>query len=80
MDGLYTFPLGTQESAVWNAGAGLGSLPSVTYSSGEKRVAVTLECVRDGTKGFEALGEDPMNYYKFRLTHKCACWDGCSGE
>jgi hypothetical protein len=80
MDGQFTFILGTQESAQWSAGAGLDSLPQVSYSSGEKRVTVVLECKNDGPTEFEAFGEDPINNYKFRLADKCACWNGCSSE
>jgi len=78
LDGAFQFVLGTQESAVWNAGAGLGILPQVSYSIGNKKVVVLLQCPIAGEERFEALGEDPINNYKFRLTHKCACWNGCS--
>jgi len=80
LDGQFTFVLGTQESAQWSAGAGLGSLPQVSYSSAEKRVTVSLECKNDGPTEFEALGEDPINNYKFRLVDRCACWDKCAGK
>ena len=74
----YRFAIGSQESAQWNEGAGLGSSPSITYTSGEKITIVNLACGGD-TVQLEALGENPTNNYKFRLTHKCACWDGCGG-
>ncbi|CAF1226457.1 unnamed protein product [Adineta steineri] len=77
-DGKLSFSLGKQESVKWNPGAGLGSLPSVTYTQGAKVVTVTLVCSTDGTEDFDALGESPINNYKFRLSHKCACWDGCA--
>ncbi len=80
LDGIFQFALGTQESAVWSAGAGLGNIPQVSYSSGEKQVIVLLQCPVAGEEQFEALGENPINTYKFRLTHKCACWNGCSSE
>ncbi len=80
MDGLYTFPLGTQRSAVWSSGGGIGGNPSVTYSYGVKIVRVSLECLRTEGVEFEALGEEPANVYKFRLAHKCACWNGCNGK
>ncbi|CAF3675806.1 unnamed protein product [Rotaria sp. Silwood1] len=76
LDGKFSFPLGTQESAKWNQG-GIGGGPSVTYSAGEKTVVVTLECVTDGTDELEALGEPTTNHYKLNLKNKCACWDGC---
>ncbi|UJR08149.1 hypothetical protein I4U23_012425 [Adineta vaga] len=76
-DGKYSFSIGLQNSAQWNPGAGLGSIPSVTYIDGQKQTNVQLQCSTDGSEQFEALGESPTNFYKFRLTHKCACWDGC---
>lgn len=79
MDGRYTYSIGTQGSAVWNAGSGSAN-PSIIYSTDERKSVVTLICSPTGTEEFEALGEDPMNVYTFRLTHKCACWDGCSSE
>lgn len=80
-DKLYQFALGTQESAQWDAGAGLGGKPTVSYSTGDKQVQVNLICDRDAsTPELEALGESPTNFYKFQLTHKCACWDGCAGS
>ncbi len=80
LDGQFTFTLGTQESASWDAGAGPGGTASVSYTSHEKRVTVELECRRSGPDEFEALGEDPINNYKFRLAHKCACWDECGSK
>jgi hypothetical protein len=81
MDGTLGFKLATQDSAVWSATGGLGNIPSVSYSYLEKKVNVQLQCsASTTTPEFEALGEDPINTYKFRLTHKCCCWDGCSGK
>jgi hypothetical protein len=78
---IFTFVLGRQESAQWDAGAPLGGTPSVSYSDGSKRVNVRLECpVGSEPEEFEILGEDPIETYKFRLKHKCACWNGCGGE
>ncbi len=79
-DGLFTFVLGRQESAQWDAGSVLGGLPSVSYSDGSKRVNVRLECAGNEPAEFEALGESPPENYKFRLKHKCACWNVCGGE
>lgn len=80
-DGLYQFALGTQESTQWDARSGLGDKPSVSYSTNGKQVQVTLICDRDAsTPELEALGENPTNFYKFTLIHKCACWDGCQGK
>lgn len=78
-DLLYQFPLGTQESAEWDPGAGLGSYPKVTYKLGSKTAEVTLICDKSGPTDFEAIGENPMEFYKFRLTHRCACWNECPG-
>ena len=78
-DGQFTFILGKHDSAKWNPGAGLGSSPSVNYEFGEKKVSVSLQCGQAGDNQLEALGEDGVNNFKFRLTHKCACWNGCGG-
>lgn len=64
---------------MWNPGSGFGQQPTITYTLNEKQTIVTLVCGGDQPE-FEALGENPMNTYKFRLTHKCACWDGCRGK
>ncbi len=80
MNEEYSYTLGTQASALWNPGAETGGIPSVAYIYGEKTVVVLLQCSTTGTEEFEILGEDPINVYIFRLTHKCACWDGCSSE
>lgn len=78
LDGQFSFTIGTQDSAKWDEG-GLGGAPSISYTSGEKKVTVNLQCARDGTDEMEALGEPQTNNYKLRLTNKCACWDGCGG-
>ena len=62
MDGKYSFTLGTQETASWSSGGGLGSTPSVSYSSGAKQVVVALICSTDGSEQFETLGEAPHKY------------------
>jgi hypothetical protein len=80
MDGQFTFILGTQGSAQWSPGSGLGIPPQVSYSSDQKQVFVSLICGNNESNVLEALGEDPENVYKFRLTHKCACWNGCGGR
>jgi len=80
LDGAFQFALGTQESAVWSVGAVVGIPPQISYSIGEKKVTVFLQCPIAGEEQFEALGEDPIDNYKFRLTHQCACWNGCSSE
>ncbi|CAF0825271.1 unnamed protein product [Adineta steineri] len=73
------FSLGEQESAIWNPGEGPDDSPSITYRSGIREASVTLICATDETNKLEVLGEDPEDYYKFRLTNKCACWNGCDG-
>ncbi|CAF2573694.1 unnamed protein product [Rotaria sp. Silwood2] len=77
MDGKFSFSLGSQDSVKWSPGAGLGASPTISYSAGDKKVTVTLQCAIDGTNELEALGEPTTNNYKFILTNKCACWDGC---
>jgi hypothetical protein len=80
LDGIFAFPIGEQNSAQWNPGASLEILPSVSYRYGAKTSIVTLQCSTDESNIFEALGEDPINTYNFRLTNRCACWNGCGGE
>jgi len=80
MDGVFTFTLGFQDSAKWNEGSDLSDPPSVSYSYGEKRANVSLVCSTSETSQFEALGENPINVYRFILTDKCACWNGCRGK
>jgi hypothetical protein len=41
---------------------------------------VLLQCSAEGNNEFQAFGEDPINNYKFQLTHECACWNGCSSN
>jgi hypothetical protein len=79
-DGKETFTLGKQESASWNPGSGSNDIPSVNYVYGAKKVDVLLQCSSEGDNEFQAFGEDPVNTFKFRLTHKCACWNGCSSK
>jgi hypothetical protein len=77
-DGQQTTTLGTQESAWWDAGSTMSSLPSVNYVYGDKKVSVLLQCSNEENNEFQTFGEDPVNTFKFQLTHKCACWNGCS--
>jgi hypothetical protein len=79
LDGEHTTTLGTQESASWNPGTKTNDSPSIIYTEGDRKVIVILQCSTSGTEQFEVLGEDPIKVYVFRLTHKCACWNGCSG-
>ena len=76
---MFIFAIGKQESASWNPGTPSTS-PSVTYTYDGKRVIVALQCSPTGAEEFEVIGELEENVYHFRLTHKCACWDGCSSE
>ncbi|CAF1391224.1 unnamed protein product [Adineta steineri] len=78
-DRTLTFILAKQDSAEWDAGAGTGANPSIWYTLGTKRVSVELVCATDESNQLEVLGEGPINTYKFRLTNKCACWNGCGG-
>ena len=76
VDGQYSFTIGTQDSAKW----AMGDPPTISYDAGDKHVTVELKCSDSGTSDLEALGEDPTNNYKLRLTSKCACWNGCAGD
>ena len=77
-NGQESFAVGTQESAWWDAGSDVNILPSVNYVYGDKKVKVLLQCSNEGENEFQAFGEDPVNTFRFQLTHKCACWNGCS--
>lgn len=52
----------------------------IQYTTDERTTIIILNCSIDGTEKFEALGEVPMLFYNFRLTHKCACWNRCIGK
>ena len=60
-------------------GTGFNPAPTIQYSLGAKIVNMQLTCVKDSTGELEALGEDPVNTYKFRFSHNCVCWDACKG-
>jgi hypothetical protein len=79
LDGQFTYVLGTQASAQWDAGSP-GNNPTISYSADPKKVQVELVCQEGSPGDVQAVGEGPDNYYKFRLTGKCACWNGCKGE
>ena len=80
LDGIHTTNLGFQQSAIWNAGGEVDDNLLITYSEDIRKVLVILQCSTTGAEEFEVLGEDPINVYIFRLTHKCACWNGCSSK
>jgi len=50
----------------------------LNYVYGDKKVNILLQCSTEGNNELQAFGEDPVNTFKFRFTHKCACWNGCS--
>jgi hypothetical protein len=77
-DGKETFTLGTQESAWWDAESDVNGVASLNYVYANKKVSVLLQCSTEENNEFQAYGEDPVNTYKFQLTHKCACWNQCS--
>lgn len=85
-NGDLQYTLGKQDSAQWDAGAGSGSNPSLSFSyldpSGQKNVKIDLICNDNADGELVALGETPpgSGYYDFQLLSKCSCWDGCKGE
>lgn len=79
-NGKSSLRLGTQESAKWNVEPNTDGALSISYTSLNKTTIVELLCSNDGTSSFKALDDTSMNIYKFRLTHKCACWNGCEGK
>lgn len=76
-DGQETFTLGTQESAWWDSAFDTNGVASLNYVYGNKKVSVSLQCSEDGNNEFEAFGENPVNTFRFQLTHKCVCWNAC---
>jgi hypothetical protein len=80
----YTFILGKQDSATWKDAVGPGTYPTLSYSymgaEGPKQVEVTLKCAEGADNTVVAIGEGPQGFYKFELTGKCACGNGCKGE
>lgn len=79
MDGQLQFSIGKQDSAKWDAGDA-GRNPTVTYTDGPKLTQVELVCTQDTPGDVIALGENPQEVYKFRMSSKCACPGGCTGE
>jgi hypothetical protein len=71
---------GTQESAKWDIGNGTDDSVTITYSKTIRTTIVHLRCLTTGVEEFEVLSEEPNSVYIFRLTHKCACWNGCLSE
>ena len=80
MDGQFEFILGKQESMTWSEGSEPKDNPLVLYWFGDKHVLVWLVCPSSGLNIFEPLDENPPNTFNFRLTHKCACWNGCGSN
>lgn len=76
----YSFTLGIQESASWKKEGVLSDTPAVVYEYAEKTAIVFLQCSTTGEEHLEVVGEVSINLYEFRLTHRCACWNGCSGK
>jgi len=62
----------------WKSFDNYGETPYITYSKGQRRVVVILQCTNSGEKKFEFLGVFTPDNYVFQLTHKCACWNACS--
>ncbi len=79
-DGSHTTATGYHETAKWIDESGTGENLTIQYMTSERISIVFLNCSTDGTEKFEVLGEYPMLFYNFRLTHKCVCWDGCNSE
>lgn len=76
----FAISLGSQESATWNAGHDSDENPSVSYSANMRTTHIILKCSTNGSEAFELLREDPEYTYTLRLTHKCACWNGCGSK
>jgi len=62
------YALGTQETVTWNVGSDENSVFSINDS---------YDGSLEGNNEFQAFGDDPVDTYRFQLTHKCACSNGC---
>jgi len=69
--------LNTHDNVKWNT---KNDIPSITYTSLNRTTTVELVCSKKDVSLFEVLNDTALNDYKFRLTHKCACWNGCGGK
>ncbi|CAF1691191.1 unnamed protein product, partial [Adineta ricciae] len=76
----YQYVIGDQETATWNPGNGTSIDPSITYTHDDRTVVVQLRCSTSEKEEFQVFGEDPLKRYTCRLTHKCACWNGCASK
>ena len=79
-DRAYVFTIGSQESISWKDEGVISETPAAVYEHGEKTTIVYLKCSASDTHHFEVIGEGPTNVFSFRLTHKCACWNGCTDK
>ncbi|CAF1656613.1 unnamed protein product, partial [Adineta ricciae] len=74
----YQYNIGEQETATWSPGNGTNIDPSITYTHDDRTFVVQLRCSTSEKAEFQVFGEDPQTRYTGRLTHKCACWNGCA--
>jgi len=79
-DERFEMSLGGQETATWSLGLGSDENPIISYSTPRRTTHVILQCSTNGSVAFEFLSENPEYTYTLRLTHKCACWNGCSSK
>lgn len=81
VDGSHATAIGYQETVKWiRILSSTDETLMFQYNTDERITIVLLNCSMDETEKFEALGENPILFYNFRLTHKCACWNGCHSE
>jgi hypothetical protein len=76
--------LARQDNVQWNTKPDTNDNPILSYSyQGDTRlniVQIEMICTPDSPDSLEVLGEfDPGNY-QFKLSSKCACWNGCQGK
>lgn len=77
---IFAYILGEQKSVKWIGDTPVDDNLTIMYETTERVSYVYLNCSVDGSEKFEALGEEPERFYKFRLTHICACWDACNSK
>ncbi len=76
--------LAVQNNVQWDTKPGTTDNPTLSYTyqsdTGQKNVQIEMICTPDSPDSLEVLGEVGVGNYQFKLTSKCACWNGCPGK
>ena len=83
-NGPDTHIIAKQDGATWDLHPSTTTNPVLKYrysgDTGDKNVEVEMICDKTGADRVEAVGEQGIGFYQFKLTSKCACWNECKGE